>query len=116
MASAATVLEDGSALSRLDRALFKVEGVFALISGLAVFSLMLLAVYSVGGRNISDQPLRGYVDWIEQMMPLIAFMGVSYVQREGGHISAWMWPSARLSGRAALDFRVDRQCRADPGR
>jgi TRAP-type C4-dicarboxylate transport system permease small subunit len=26
------------------------------------------------------------VDWIEQAMPLIAFMGVSYTQRMGGHI------------------------------
>jgi TRAP-type C4-dicarboxylate transport system permease small subunit len=30
--------------------------------------------------------LPGYVDWIEQMMPLIAFMGIAYVQRDGGHI------------------------------
>lgn len=33
-----------------------------------------------------NQPLPGYVDWIEQAMPLIAFMGVAYTQRDGGHI------------------------------
>ena len=33
-----------------------------------------------------NAPLPGYVDWIEQIMPLVAFMGISYVQREGGHI------------------------------
>ncbi len=86
MAGSASVLEDGSTLSRLDRLLFKLETILALLSGIAVFSLMILAVISVGGRNFLQQPLPGYVDWIEQAMPLIAFMGVAYTQRLGGHI------------------------------
>lgn len=80
------VLEDGSLLSRLDRQLLRLERFLGLLSGLAVFSLMVLAVISVGGRNLFNAPLPGYVDWIEQVMPLIAFMGISYVQRDGGHI------------------------------
>jgi len=86
MAGGASVLEDGSNLSRLDRQLHKLEGYMALISGLAIFSLMILAVVSVGGRNLMNAPLPGYVDWIEQVMPLIAFMGVAYTQRDGAHI------------------------------
>ncbi len=86
MSGSSSVLEDNSLLSKIDRALFKLESVFALMSGLAVFSLMLLAVVSVGGRHVFNQPVPGYVDWIEQAMPLIAFMGISYVQRVGGHI------------------------------
>lgn len=86
MAGASLVLSDDSALSRADRLLFRLETVLALVSGLAVFMLMVMAVFSVGGRNLFGQPLPGYVDWIEQTMPLIAFMGVAYVQREGGHI------------------------------
>ena len=86
MAGAASVLSDNSALSRLDRGLYRIERQLALLSGIAVFSLMILAVFSVGGRNFFNQPLPGYVDWIEQIMPLIAFMGVAYTQRDGGHI------------------------------
>ena len=86
MAGSSAVLEDGSLLSRLDQKLFKLESLMALISGLAIFSLMILAVVSVGGRNTMNMPLPGYVDWIEQVMPLIAFMGVAYTQRDGGHI------------------------------
>ncbi len=86
MAGGASVLEDGSRLSRLDKSLHKLERKFALVSGFAVFSLMILAVGSVGGRNLFNAPLPGYVDWIEQVMPLIAFMGVAYTQRDGGHI------------------------------
>ena len=86
MAGLSSVLSDQSALSQVDRGLYRLEAFLALLSGLAVFSLMVLAVISVGGRNFANQPLPGYVDWIEQIMPLIAVMGIAYVQRDGGHI------------------------------
>ncbi len=99
MAGASMVLSDDSLVSRLDRKLLTFEKFLALLSGLAVFGLMLLAVVSVGGRNAANAPLPGYVDWIEQAMPLIAFMGVAYVQREGGHIRMDILVGA-LKGRA----------------
>ncbi|MGI9367424.1 MAG: TRAP transporter small permease subunit [Ruegeria sp.] len=105
MAGHATVLEDGSLLSRLDLRLQKLERFFALLSGLGVFALMVLAVVSVGGRNAFNSPLPGYVDWIEQAMPLIAFLGVSFVQREGGHIRMDIF-IARLHGRALWLFEL----------
>ncbi|MEM7718007.1 MAG: TRAP transporter small permease [Pseudomonadota bacterium] len=86
MAMKAAVREDGSRLSRLDRGLYRIESWLGLASGLAVFGLMLLAVYSVGGRNIMNSPVPGYVDWIELIMPLIAIAGISFAQRDGGHI------------------------------
>lgn len=86
MGISSSVLTDNSLISRADQLLYKIEGKLALLSGLAVFSLMLLAVVSVSGRHLINQPLPGYVDWIEQAMPLIAFMGVAYTQRDGGHI------------------------------
>ncbi|PRY94767.1 TRAP-type mannitol/chloroaromatic compound transport system permease small subunit [Hasllibacter halocynthiae] len=86
MAGPTNILSDGSALSRLDRALFRVEGWLALIAGLAVLGLMALAVVSVGGRNFLGRPLSGYVDWIELAMPFIAFLAISYTQRLGGHV------------------------------
>lgn len=98
MAGSAQVLTDGSWLSRTDQSLLKLERFFALLSGLAVFGLMLLAVFSVTGRNFFNSPLPGYVDWIEQAMPLIAFMGIAFTQREGGHIRMDMLVGA-LKGR-----------------
>ncbi|MDU8928924.1 TRAP transporter small permease [Alisedimentitalea sp. MJ-SS2] len=86
MAGGASVLEDGSVLSRIDQKLHKIEGWLALISGVGVFMLMVLAVYSVGGRNMFNRPMPGYVDWIEQLLPVIAFLGIAYTQRDGGHI------------------------------
>lgn len=99
MAGSSLVLSDDSRLSTFDRQLYKLESVFALISGLAVFALMMLAVVSVSGRNFINQPLPGYVDWIEQAMPLIAFMGISFTQRDGGHIRMDMIVG-KLRGRA----------------
>lgn len=86
MAGPSSVLMDDTFLSRLDGSLYRVERVFALISGIAVFALMLLAVFSVSSRNALQSPLPGYVDYIEQVMPLIAFMGISFCQRDGAHI------------------------------
>ena len=105
MAGSAAVLEDSSLLSRLDRALLPVERVCALISGLAIFSLMFLAAYSVGGRKFFGAPLLGYVDYIEAAMPLIAIMGVSYVQRDGTHIRMDMLVGA-LRGRVLWFFEL----------
>ncbi|MBJ3763040.1 TRAP transporter small permease [Maribius pontilimi] len=86
MAGGAAILEDDSTISRVDRALVPLERLMALISGFGVFGLMVLAVVSVTGRQFFNKPLPGYVDWIELAMPLIAFLGISYMQRLGGHI------------------------------
>jgi len=99
MAGSAAVLEDDSGLSRIDRGLYRVERVFGVIAGLAVLVLMVLAVVSVGGRNFFNLPLPGYVDWIQMAMPLIAFLGISYTQRDGGHIRMDIL-IGRLQGRA----------------
>jgi TRAP-type C4-dicarboxylate transport system permease small subunit len=105
MAGSAAVLEDSSTLSRLDRALLPLEKFCAYLSGFAIFSLMFLAVYSVTGRKFFASPMLGYVDYIEAAMPLIAIMGVSYVQRDGTHIRMDMLVSA-LRGRLLWLFEL----------
>lgn len=104
MANSAAVLEDGSLVSKLDRMLRPVERVMALVSGVAIFSLMFLAVYFVTSRKLGF-PTKGYVDIIEVMMPLIAIVGVSYVQRDGTHIRMDMLVGA-LRGRALWLFEL----------
>lgn len=105
MAGSAAVLEDSSLLSRLDRALLPVERFCALLSGLAIFSLMFLAAYSVIGRKFFGSPLLGYVDYIEAAMPIIAIMGISYVQRDGTHIRMDMLVGS-LKGRVLWFFEL----------
>ncbi len=105
MAGSAAVLEDSSLLSRLDRILRPLERFCALLSGLAIFSLMFLAVWSVTGRKFFASPMAGYVDYIEAMMPIIAIMGVSYVQRDGTHVRMDMLVSA-LRGRLLWLFEL----------
>lgn len=105
MAGSAAVLEDSSLLSRLDRALLPLERFCALLSGLAIFSLMFLAVYSVTGRKFFSSPMAGYVDYIEAMMPIIAIMGISYVQRDGTHVRMDMLVGA-LKGRLLWLFEL----------
>lgn len=105
MAGSGAVLEDSSLLSKLDRTLLPIERFCALLSGLAIFSLMFLAVYSVTGRKFFGSPMMGYVDYIEAAMPIIAIMGVSYVQRDGTHIRMDMLVS-KLNGRVLWLFEL----------
>ncbi|MCC1491515.1 TRAP transporter small permease subunit [Cognatishimia sp. F0-27] len=116
MAGSASVLSDDSTLSRLDRALRRVEWGMAFVSGIGAFMLMVLAVVSVTGREFFEEPLRGYVDWIEAAMPLIAIFGISYVMREGGHIrmdivvgqlkGRWLWAAEFITTCAILMLMV----------
>jgi len=105
MAGSAPILTDSSGLSRADRLLEQLERFLALLGGIMVVGLMLLAVVSVGGRTFFNRPLSGYLDWIVQAMPIIAFLGIAMVQREGGHIRMDMLLKA-LSGRLryAVEF------------
>ena len=105
MARQVAIIEDSSLLSRLDIILLKLERFCALISGLTIFSLMFLAVYSVSGRKFFNAPLAGYVDYIEAALPVIAIMGVSYVQRDGSHIRMDIFVSL-LKGRALWLFEL----------
>ena len=105
MAGVSLVYHDDTRLSQIDRVLYRVEMALSFLSGLAVFALMVLAVVSVGGRNFFNQPLSGYVDWIEQAMPLIAFMGIAFVQRDGGHICMDMVIGA-VRGRVLYGFEI----------
>jgi TRAP-type C4-dicarboxylate transport system permease small subunit len=66
---------------------------------------MFLAVYSVSGRKFFNVPLAGYVDYIEAALPIIAIMGVSYVQRDGSHIRMDIFVSL-LKGRALWLFEL----------
>ena len=86
MAASATVLEDKSKLSRLDTLYFKLEKCLTLVGGLVILLLVLLAVTNVLGRWIFDLPVNGYIDWVEQAMAFMAFLGIAYTQRLGGHI------------------------------
>jgi TRAP-type C4-dicarboxylate transport system permease small subunit len=105
MAGSAAVLEDSSLLSRLDRALLPIERFCALLSGLAIFSLMFLAAYSVVARKFFGSPMLGYIDYIEAAMPIIAIMGISYVQRDGTHIRMDMLVGS-LIGRVLWFFEL----------
>ena len=86
MAGTAIIHQDSSWLSRVDQGLHRIETLLIIFSGLAVAGLVVLAVLSVSGRFLFNQPLAGYIDWIQQFMPVIAFTGISYALRNGTHI------------------------------
>lgn len=98
MSGSATVVADGSVLSRADRLFFRLESLLNLAGGIAIFLLVVLATTNVLGRFLFAMPIDGYVDWIEQAMAFIAFLGIAYTMRLGGHIRMDIVVS-RLHGR-----------------
>jgi TRAP-type C4-dicarboxylate transport system permease small subunit len=86
MSGSATVLQDDSRLSRIDRLFFRLESALNLCGGIVILLLVFLATTNVLGRWLFSLPIDGYVDWVEQAMAFIAFLGIAYTKRLGGHI------------------------------
>ena len=86
MSGNSTVLEDDSTLSRLDRIFFGFESILNMLGGVVVFLLVFLATANVLGRWFFNLPINGYIDWVEQAMAFMAFLGIAYTKRMGGHI------------------------------
>ena len=86
MSGSTTIVEADCRLSFADRAFFRFESILNLAGGVVIFLLVLLATTNVLGRWIFSLPIDGYVDWVEQAMAFIAFLGIAYTKRLGGHI------------------------------
>ena len=78
--------DDPGSASAFDRWFARLENVLNAIAGISIMFLMLFAVYQVVGRKVFNAPIFGYIDWVEQIMILFAFIGVAYCQRQGGHV------------------------------
>ncbi|MDH5517431.1 MAG: TRAP transporter small permease [Gammaproteobacteria bacterium] len=98
MSSPTSILQDQSRLSIADRTFFKFESFLNLLGGIIIFLLVFLATANALGRWLFDLPISGYIDWVEQSMAFMAFLGIAYTKREGGHIRMDMLVS-RLHGR-----------------
>ncbi len=92
------IAQDNSRLSRIDRLLYRLESRLTLMGGLVIFALVFFATTNVLGRWLFSLPISGYIDWIEQAMAFMAFLGLAYTQRQGGHIRMDI-AVARIRGR-----------------
>jgi C4-dicarboxylate transporter DctQ subunit len=75
MAGSSTVLTDDSRLSRIDRLYYGLEKLLTLLGGVVIMLLVLLATVNVLGRWLFSLPISGYIDWVEQAMAFMAFLG-----------------------------------------
>ena len=84
--SSATIFIDDSWLSKCDQLLLRLESKLNLAGGIIVLFIVLFSVINILGRGFFNQPFNAYFDLMAQSVPMIAFMGLSYCQRDGGHI------------------------------
>ena len=72
-------------LGSADEGYFKFESALNLIAALVILAVMFIGVFQVVGRRLY-LPVPGYVDIIEFMMTVFAFISIAYTQRLGGHV------------------------------
>ena len=94
---------DDSLLSRLDRALAKIEDAFSFLAAIVILALMLFgtlnAIFRKGPKvltalfeylnipiEIYSFPIWGYTDLVQLFMVAFTFLAISAMQRVGGHI------------------------------
>lgn len=86
----ASVFSRGNNLVRiinlLNQLLKPVETAFAAVAGLVVIALMLMGCAEVIGRSAFNAPIRGNLDIVEQLMVLLAALGIAYCQRNFGNV------------------------------
>lgn len=73
-------------LGAADEGFFKLESALNLIAALVILAVMLIGVFQVFGRKLINLPVPGYVDVIEFVMTVFAFLSIAYTQRLGGHV------------------------------
>jgi len=73
-------------LARFEVILVRFENGLNLVAAIAIFFLMLMGVVQIIGRSFFNFPVPGYIDFIEQFVAIIAFLGIAYCQRIGGHV------------------------------
>ncbi len=88
---------ENSTLARIDRAYSKIEDLSNWFASIVIMILMFMAVYQVIARRL-DFPIFGYIDMIEQMMIVFAFVAIACCQRDGGHVRMELLIS-RMNGR-----------------
>ena len=73
-------------LGAADNGFFKVESALNLAAALVILAVMFIGVFQVFGRKLLNLPIPGYVDIIEFVMTVFAFISIAYTQRLGGHV------------------------------
>lgn len=85
-ATASNIRTDRSLLSRLDVGLGHIERALTLVGGVAILTAMVISVVNILGRKLLNMPVPGYVAIMQQLVPIMAFLGLAYCQRLGSHI------------------------------
>ena len=73
-------------LGAADEGFFKLESALNLIAALVILAVMFIGVLQVFGRKLINLPVPGYVDIVEFVMTVFAFISIAYTQRLGGHV------------------------------
>ena len=92
-------------LKSVDEAFFQFEKFLNFIAAMVILGIMLIGTFQVFGRKLLSIPVPGYVDWIEMVMTVFAFISIAYTQRLGGHVRMELI-LGRMKGRLLYFFEI----------
>ena len=105
MTSEADLSPGAQMLKRVDEGFFAFEKFLNLIAAFTILGVMLIGVFQVFGRKLINFPVPGYVDVIEMVMSIFAFIAIAYCQRVGGHVRMEII-LGRLKGRVLYGLEI----------
>lgn len=73
-------------MTSFHRRLARIENALAFLAGMAIVAATALGTAEVVGRSIFNRSVLGYIDLVEYLAAIFAFMGLAYCQRSGGHV------------------------------
>jgi TRAP-type mannitol/chloroaromatic compound transport system permease small subunit len=76
-----------AALPWLDRAVSVLSTAGAVVAALAVVIIMVVTSYDALRRKLTGESIEGVTDWVEVLLVLVAFLGLSQGERVGAHVS-----------------------------
>jgi TRAP-type C4-dicarboxylate transport system permease small subunit len=85
-------------IEKTSRGLGFVERGFGLMAGLVVMALMVVVCAEVLGRSAFNQPIRGSIDIVSQMMAVAVSGGIAFCQSRFGNVRMTILTN-RLTGR-----------------
>jgi len=89
----------------IDRIAARIENLCGYLAAIAIFLMMLIGLAQVAMRVLWDTPFPGYIDIVEQMTAVAAFLAVAYAERLDAHIRMEFLPMV-LRGRAQVALEI----------
>jgi len=98
-----TISGRSSTFDNIERGFSAAERWLSYLGLAGLLGLMFMVVAEVVSRYIFNNPIDGYIDFMEMMMTVLVFLTLAYCHREGGHIRMEIFMTRVVKGGRPYD-------------